>query len=187
MYDRNSVTSFQNVFLNRSMNGIRMYDRYLITGATGFLGRAVSQKLASCSIPVRALVLSNDPYAEQLPKGVQRVTGDVLDKESLEAFFDGAGIHTCVIHCAGIVSVASNPDPIIYTVNVEGTNNIICKCREHNVGRLIYVSSVHVMPDIPKDHVITEGWCFSSDLVDGAYAKSKAIATNLVLTQHVTG
>lgn len=51
MYDRNSVTSFQNVFLNRSMNGIRMYDRYLITGATGFLGRAVSQKLASCSIP----------------------------------------------------------------------------------------------------------------------------------------
>lgn len=69
MYDRNSVTSFHNVFLNRSMNGIRMYDRYLITGATGFLGRAVSQKLASCSIPVRALVLSNDPYAEQLPKG----------------------------------------------------------------------------------------------------------------------
>ena len=137
MYDRNSVTSFQNVFLNRPMNGIRMYDRYLITGATGFLGRAVSQKLASCSIPVRALVLSNDPYAEQLPKRVQRVTGDVLDKESLEAFFDGAGIHTCVIHCAGIVSVASNPDPIIYTVNVEGTNNIICKCREHNVGRLI--------------------------------------------------
>ena len=180
MYDRNSVTSFHNVFLNQSMNGIRMYDRYLITGATGFLGRAVSQKLASCSIPVRALVLSNDPYAEQLPKGVQRVTGDVLDKESLEAFFDGSGIHTCVIHCAGIVSVASNPDPIIYTVNVEGTNNIIRKCREHNVGRLIYVSSVHVMPDIPKDHVITEGWYFSSDLVDGAYAKSKAIATNLV-------
>lgn len=180
MYDRNSVASFQNVFLNRSMNGIRMYDRYLITGATGFLGRAVSQKLASCSIPVRALVLPNDPYAEQLPKRVQRVTGDVLDKESLEAFFDGSGIHTCVIHCAGIVSVASNPDPIIYTVNVEGTNNIICKCREHNVGRLIYVSSVHVMPDIPKDHVITEGWYFSSDLVDGAYAKSKAIATNLV-------
>lgn len=86
MYDRNSVASFQNVFLNRSMNGIRMYDRYLITGATGFLGRAVSQKLASCSIPVRTLVLSNDPYAEQLPKRVQRVTGDVLDKESLEAF-----------------------------------------------------------------------------------------------------
>lgn len=85
-----------------------------------------------------------------------------------------------MIHCAGIVSVASNPDPIIYTVNVEGTNNIIRKCREHNVGRLIYVSSVHVMPDIPKDHVITEGWYFSSDLVDGAYAKSKAIATNLV-------
>ena len=81
----------------------------LITGATGFLGRAVSQKLASCSIPVRALVLSNDPYAEQLPKGVQRVTGDVLDKESLEAFFDGAGIHTCVIHCAGIVPLLPIP------------------------------------------------------------------------------
>lgn len=69
MYDRNSVTSFQNVFLNRPMNGIRMYDRYLITGATGFLGRAVSQKLASCSIPVRALVLSKTRMRSSLQRG----------------------------------------------------------------------------------------------------------------------
>lgn len=180
MFDNHRIADFQSMFLRRSMGGLRMYDRYLITGATGFLGRAVSQELASCSALVRALVLPHDPYAEQLPKKTQTVTGDVLDEETLDDFFGGSGINTCVIHCAGIVSIASNPDPIIYTVNVEGTNNIIRKCREHNVGRLIYVSSVHAMPDIPKDHVVTEGWYFSSDLVDGAYAKSKAIATNLV-------
>ena len=86
MYDRNSVASFQNVFLNRSMNGIRMYDRYLITGATGFLGRAVSQKLASCSIPVRALVLSTDPDPAQLPKRVNASPAMFSIKNRLRPF-----------------------------------------------------------------------------------------------------
>lgn len=180
MYDNHRIADFQSMFLRRSMGDLRRYDRYLITGATGFLGRAVSQELASYSALVRALVLPHDPYVEQFPKKIQTVTGDVLDKESLDDFFGGSGINTCVIHCAGIVSIASNPDPLIYTVNVEGTNNIIRKCREHSVGRLIYVSSIHAMPERPGDCVISEGWCFSSDLVDGAYAKSKAIATNLV-------
>lgn len=158
-----------------------MYDRYLITGATGFLGRALSQKLAVCGASVRALVLPHDPYTELLPKQIQPVSGDVLDKESLENFFEGAGKSTCVIHCAGIVSIASKPGPVLYKVNVQGTENLIRQCVEHNVGRLIYVSSVHAIPEKPKGHVVTEARYFSPELVDGGYAKSKASATSLVL------
>ena len=54
-----------------------MYDRYIITGATGFLGRAVAEELVRRGAQVYALVLDNDPYKALLPKEVKAVTGGV--------------------------------------------------------------------------------------------------------------
>ena len=45
-----------------------MYDKYLVTGATGFLGRAVAERLVRRRAQVYALVLQNDPYINLLPK-----------------------------------------------------------------------------------------------------------------------
>ena len=64
-----------------------MFDKYLITGATGFLGRAVAAELVRRDAQVRALVLHNDPYISLLPKEVRTVAGDVCDKSSLADFF----------------------------------------------------------------------------------------------------
>ncbi len=158
-----------------------MYGQYLITGATGFLGRAVAEELARRGAQVRALVLPGDPYIDLLPSEVCTVAGDVCAADTLDEFFAGADGRTCVIHCAGIVSVASRPGPRLYQVNVGGTQKVIRQCVEHQVGRLIYVSSVHAIPEQPKGRVITEDCELSPGLVDGDYAKSKAAATELVL------
>ena len=157
-----------------------MYDKYLITGAAGFLGRTVVEELVHHDAQVRALVLHNDPYISLLPKEVHTIVGDVCDKNSLADFFVDADSRTCVIHCAGIVSVASRPGPKLYQVNVGGTWRILRQCLEHNVGKLIHVSSVHAIPEKPEGCVITESGDFSPGLVDGDYAKSKAAATELV-------
>ena len=157
-----------------------MYDKYLVTGATGFLGRTVVEELVHHDAQVRALVLHNDPYINLLPKEVHTIVGDVCDKNSLADFFVDADSRTCVIHCAGIVSVASRPGPKLYQVNVGGTWRILRQCLEHNVGKLIHVSSVHAIPEKPEGCVITESCDFSPGLVDGDYAKSKAAATELV-------
>lgn len=157
-----------------------MYDKYLITGATGFLGRAVVEELVHHDAQVRALVLHNDPYINLLPKEVHTIVGDVCDENSLADFFADADSRTCVIHCAGIVSVASRPGPKLYQVNVGGTWRILRQCLAHDVGRFIYVSSVHAIPEKPEGCVITESCDFSPGLVDGDYAKSKAAATELV-------
>ena len=157
-----------------------MFDKSLITGATGVLGRAVAAELVRHDAQVRALVLHNDPYISLLPKEVRTVAGDVCDKSSLTDFFADADSRTCVIHCAGIISVASRPGPKLYQVNVGGTWRILRQCMEHDVGRFIYVSSVHAIPEKPEDCVITESADFSPGLVDGDYAKSKAAATELV-------
>ena len=157
-----------------------MFDKYLVTGATGFLGRAVVKELVRRKAQVHALVLHNDPYIDLLPKEVHTVIGDVCDKSSLVDFFADADSRTCVIHCAGIVSVASRPGPKLYQFNVGGTWRILNQCMERNVGRLIYVSSVHAIPEKSKGYIITEDCEFSPGLVDGDYAKSKATATELV-------
>lgn len=157
-----------------------MFDKYLVTGATGFLGRAVAEELVRRKAQVHALVLHDDPYTDLLPKKVRTVIGDVCDKSSLSDFFADADSRTCVIHCAGIVSVASRPGPRLYQVNVGGTWKVLRQCMEHDVGKMVYVSSVHAIPEKPKGCIISEDCEFSPGLVDGDYAKSKAAATELV-------
>ena len=49
-----------------------MYNRYLITGATGFLGRAIVEELVRRNVRVDALVLHDDPYVALLPEKVVR-------------------------------------------------------------------------------------------------------------------
>ncbi len=157
-----------------------MYDKYLVTGATGFLGRAVVEALVRRGTRVHALVLHDDPYINLLPKEVHTVIGDVCAENSLTDFFADADSRTCVIHCAGIVSVASRPGSKLYQVNVGGTWRVLRQCMERNVGKMVYVSSVHAIPEKPKGCIITEDCEFSPGLVDGDYAKSKATATELV-------
>ena len=157
-----------------------MFDQYLVTGATGFLGRAVAEELVRRRAQVHALVLRDDPYTHLLPKEVHTVIGDVCVKNSLTDFFADADGRTCVIHCAGIVSVASRPGSKLYQVNVGGTWKVLRQCMEHDVGKMVYVSSVHAIPEKPEGCVITESCDFSPGLVDGDYAKSKAAATELV-------
>jgi len=157
-----------------------MFQKYLVTGATGFLGRAVLKELSGRGSEIRALVLENDPLACELPPEVRVVVGDVCDEAALSRFFSGADGQSCVIHCAGIVSVASHPGDRLYRVNVGGTSNILRHCERCRVGKLVYVSSVHAIPEQPKGTEMTEDAVFSPDLVRGDYAKSKAIATALV-------
>lgn len=106
--------------------------------------------------------------------------GDVTDRATLIPVFEGA--EGCrVIHCAGMVSVAAGQGEALGRINVQGTENIAGLCLEYGAKRLVYVSSVHAIPERPMGEVITEECRVSPELVHGAYAKSKAAATKKVL------
>ena len=158
-----------------------MYEKYLITGASGFLGGTVIDRLVSSSAKVYALTLPGDRLADKLPEEVVRINGNVCDFPSLAEFFDTADESSCVIHCAGIVSVASRPDDKLYKVNVDGTKNILSGVEARGVAKLVYVSSVHAIPEQPKGVAITEVSALSPENVFGEYAKTKAAATQAVL------
>jgi dihydroflavonol-4-reductase len=155
---------------------------YLLTGAAGNLGSSVSRELVAQGKQVRALVLKSDPAAERVPKEVEIVIGDIVDNDSLESFFTVEnGIESIVIHCASIVTVNPEYNKKVYEVNVNGTRNIIDKCLEHKVKKLVYISSVGAIPEPPKDRPVREVALFDPDSVVGYYGKTKAEATQIVL------
>ncbi len=154
---------------------------YLVTGAAGYLGNVIVGRLAAEGCDVRALVLPGDPAAAKLPGRVEICTGDLLDPEALERFFDtGADTERIVIHSAGIVSTTSSFSQAMYDVNVTGTKRIVDQCFREQVRKLVYVSSVHAMPVLPKGQRMAETTVFSPEKVNGPYAKTKAEATAYV-------
>jgi dihydroflavonol-4-reductase len=154
---------------------------YLLTGAAGFLGNNISRILADRGSRVRALVLEGDPAAKKIPVGVEKITGDLLDRDALERFFEvPSGIDLVVLHIASFVMVVPNWNQSVYDVNITGTRNIVDKCLEHKVKKLVYVSSTGAIPELARGQ-IKEPYFLNPDLVIGCYAKTKAMATQLVL------
>lgn len=158
-----------------------MFNRYLVTGATGFLGHTVVHMLANRHKAVTALVLPEDPGAQRLPEGVDIALGDVTDPESLEPVFASLGKNACVIHCAGLICIDTVPGPMVRKVNVEGTRHVVDLCRRYGIRKLVYVSSVHAIPERKDGCAMTEIRDFSPQNVSGEYAKTKAEATAYVL------
>jgi len=154
---------------------------YLVTGAAGHLGNTVIRQLCEAGQAVRALVLPGDKAADELPPQVQVFRGDVRSKPSMELFFNIGNQEATVIHCAGIVSIASGFQQAVYDVNVTGTKNIVALCEARNVKKLVYVSSVHALPVLPQGEMMREVTEFDPKNVTGAYAKTKAEATAAVL------
>jgi nucleoside-diphosphate-sugar epimerase len=119
----------------------------VVTGATGWLGRALLAALTDPASPhrrdrVRALVTSPAAAAElvDLP-GVHPVIGDVRTSAGLDALFEGLppGGEVDVIHAAGVIHPATTSDWV--EVNGRGTANVARRARVHGVRRMVHVSS----------------------------------------------
>jgi len=154
---------------------------YYLTGAAGWLGSTVLDKLLAQGKTVRALVLPGDPLAKELPDAAQVVEGDVRSREDMDRFLEaGEQRDRVVIHCAAIISMSMTPVPKVHDVNVNGTRTMVEASLSAGVSRFVYISSVHALPERPHGEVVVEGTQFTPEQQVGAYAKSKAEATQIV-------
>lgn len=155
---------------------------YLLTGAAGLLGGNILMQLIEQGQRVRALVLPNDPAIANMPREAEIIEGDLLDGAALDRFFavPGGG-EVIVIHAASIVTLDPRPNEKVRAVNVDGTRNIVERCLRYQVKKLVYVSSTGAIPELPHGQAIREAECYNPDRVIGYYAKTKAMATDLVL------
>ena len=155
---------------------------YIITGANGFLGNNIIRKLQqNKDNEIRALVLKNSSIESLENLNCKIYYGDVTKKDSLSDVFENINDkQVFVIHCAAVVYIKSKFNPTIYNINVNGTKNIIDKVLEKN-AKLIYISSVHAIPEKENNDLIEEITDFNPDEVHGLYAKTKAEAAKYVM------
>ena len=155
---------------------------YLITGAAGHLGSALCTELRARNAAMRALCLRGEDTSLIRSLGAGIFFGDVTQPETMRDFFtlpeDCEGI---LLHCAGVVEIADKHSPLAEKINVEGTRNVMALAKEYGVSRIVYVCSVHSMPDLPKNMIKTEIDDYDPGRVEGGYAKSKAQAAKEVL------
>lgn len=145
------------------------------------MGNTLLRILKDKNVEVCALLLPQEKAAVQADN-IRYFRGDVCRPDTLEALFAGKPAEeVIVIHGAGIISISRHVTAPVYEVNVNGTKNMIDISLRYHVDRFVYVGSVHAIPELPAGRKIAEVEEFSPDLVVGAYAKTKAEATQAVL------
>jgi len=109
---------------------------YLVTGASGSLGRALVTKLLGAGTPLRV-------FDRRLPQtqlaNVEYIVGDLGDPAAVDKAVDGVEI---VIH-AGAVMKGTWAEHQRGTV--EGTRNVVAACGKHGVKQLVHISSMSVI------------------------------------------
>ncbi len=124
------------------------YSRMLITGAAGFIGSHLVERLAAKGAIIRAFIHYNSlnqwGNLEQLSKDVLRkveiFSGDIQDPFAVRRAVEGCDI---VFHLASLIAIPySYVAPQSYVVtNVEGAINIMQACRELGVKKVVHTST----------------------------------------------
>lgn len=136
----------------------------VVTGAAGFVGRAVARKLVEQGLRVRAGTRASRWTGTE--QGISVMRCDVMASQELDAAFAGA---SAVVHCA----VGGARDT---RVIVEGTRNVAEAALRAGVRHLVHISSVAVY-GFAKG-VIDEA--FPTDRPHGAYGQAKCEAEAIV-------
>jgi len=127
--------------------------RYLITGAAGFLGSALANRLAAGGDVVVGVDDLSTGDQKALDPAVQFSRGDVNDRPKLWSMLQGVD---CVYHLAAKVSV---PESVLYPreynhVNVGGTVTLMEAMRDVGVRRVVFISSGTVYGNQPVQPVV---------------------------------
>ena len=146
----------------------------LVTGANGFVGRAVADLLLARGVEVRSLARTDAPELRAV--GIEALRGDVGSYPSVLEAARGMDV---VFHVAAKAGIWG-PKEEFERSNVLGTQNVIAACREAFVPRLVYTSSPSVVFGGASLEGVAESvpypLTYSAD-----YPRTKAIAERAVL------
>jgi nucleoside-diphosphate-sugar epimerase len=115
----------------------------LVTGATGFLGRRLVDRLLRDGSRVRVLVRSAPRAASLAERGAEIVVGDITDRARVSAAVESA---TIVYHVAGRLLVPGVPAEEYQRIHEEGTRALLSACQAaQSVRRFVHVSTTGVL------------------------------------------
>jgi len=125
--------------------------RYLITGATGFIGPYLVRSLKKAGHSSRCLVRASSNTAALADQEVELVPGDVTDRNSLAGVADGMDV---LVHMAtlGHMSNFAAGESDFEQINVRGTVNMMKTALAAGVEKIVHCSTVAAMgicSDVP--------------------------------------
>jgi NAD dependent epimerase/dehydratase len=125
--------------------------RVLVTGAGGFIGSHLTERLAAEGASVRAFVRYNskgyrgfiDSFAPQVKEALEVYAGDLRDPQAVAHAVDGVDY---VFHLGALIAIPYSyvhPREVVET-NVMGTLNVLSACKDAGVKRLVHTSTSEV-------------------------------------------
>jgi len=158
-----------------------MEKRAFVTGATGFVGGALAERLVADGWQVIALVRAQSDTSKLQSLGVTSVTGDVCQPEGLAEAMNAA---TVVFHCAALTGVGHSIADF-QRVIAGGTDNLLRAAKESGVTRFVFVSSVAVY-ELNNTSMCEEHHPYLSSSID-PYGRAKIQAESACLAAHRSG
>lgn len=144
-----------------------------VTGAAGFLGRALLERFSADGWAVGGV----DRVADRA-RGI--VAGDVVDPSGWQDRLAGSDV---VIHTAAVVSQVGDEDAF-WNVNVLGTRRVLEAAISHGAGRFVHISSVAAFGfDFPAEVDETHPLRANGN----AYVDTKIASEQVVLQAHAAG
>ncbi len=144
----------------------------LVTGASGFVGSALAERLLADGVGVRALVRDTARGRALAARGAELVVGDLTDREALRRAVQG---------CAVVFSVGAalhGSAAWQYAVNVMGVRALAEAAQRASVARMVHVSSIAVY-GYERSGIITEA--MPPRPGSDHYARSKALGERAAL------
>ncbi len=151
----------------------------LVTGAGGFLGLYIVERLVARGDRVRTLCRGSYPQLDALE--VETVRADLRDRDATMAACRGIDV---VFHAAGVAGIGFDWK-YFHGINTLGTKNVVEGCCRHGVGRLVYTSSPSVTFDGTDQHGVDESVPYPARWMC-PYPETKALAEQHVLTANGT-
>jgi 2-alkyl-3-oxoalkanoate reductase len=145
--------------------------RALVTGGGGFLGSGITNALLNKGNEVSVIGRGQYPH---LPNSVKILRGDIRDSDFVNASLEN--IDT-VFHTAAIPGIWGHD---FFSVNVQGTENIICACKTNSVRKLIFTSSPSVVFGDASLEGVDESIPYPEKYLCD-YPHTKALAEKMVL------
>lgn len=145
--------------------------RYLVTGATGFIGGKLARELVRRGHQVVTVARDSAKAADLAALGVTVYKGDITEKSTLIEPMRGVD---GVFHVAGWYKIGVRDSSAGQAINVEGTRNMLEVMRDLGIPKGVYTSTLAINSDT-HGKVVDETYEFHGQHIS-AYDRTKAEA-----------